>query len=113
MNMDEYQLLTRKTALYPRDHENYSAQMAYLTLGMVGEAGEVANRYKKVVRDDNYVISTDAKNDILAELGDVLWYLARIADELGCNLSEIGESNIEKLLSRAVRGKLGGSGDNR
>lgn len=109
MNFNEYQEKSRKTAFYPNMGDNY----IYPTLGLAGEAGEVAEKIKKVIRDDGGVISDEKKVEMVKELGDVLWYVAQIASELGLKLDEVAEKNIEKLDSRMARGKLGGSGDNR
>jgi NTP pyrophosphatase (non-canonical NTP hydrolase) len=109
MDLKEYQEKSRKTAIYPEAGRNY----IYPTLGLSGEAGEVAEKIKKVIRDKNGVIDNETKEEIKKELGDVMWYVSQIASELGLSLDEIGEKNIEKLYSRMERGKLNGSGDNR
>lgn len=103
----EYQYHTRKTAIYPGAGQGNRDALSYTVLGLVGEAGEIANKYKKVIRD-----GADP-DSIGAELGDVLWYLARIASELGLNLADIAEDNLNKLSSRKDRGVIKGSGDNR
>ncbi len=108
MNFQEYQTKSRKTAIYKDAGNNY----VYPTLGLVGEAGEIANKLKKVQRGD-YALTDEVKKEVSKELGDVLWYVAQLATELGASLDEIAQSNIEKLYSRMDRGKLGGSGDNR
>ena len=109
MNFEEYQKKSRKTALYPDAGSNF----IYPTLGLAGEAGEVAEKIKKVLRDDGGEVLPEKKNEIEKELGDVLWYVAQIASELGLELDVVAEKNIEKLYSRMERGKLQGSGDNR
>jgi NTP pyrophosphatase (non-canonical NTP hydrolase) len=109
MNFKEYQEKSRKTAMYP----NVGGNWAYPVMGLSGEAGEVSDKMKKVMRDDNNVVSEDKKMEVKKELGDVLWYVSQLASELGLSLDEIAEANIEKLYSRMERGKLGGSGDNR
>ena len=104
MDLNEYQLLATETVSYPK-----SQAVFYPVLGMVGEAGEVANKVKKIMRGDE-----DA--DLLGvpdELGDVLWYLAAIATDLGVTLDDIAQENIEKLRDRRARGVIKGSGDNR
>jgi NTP pyrophosphatase (non-canonical NTP hydrolase) len=108
MNFDEYQKQAITTKMYPE-----GLAIPYVTLGLVGEAGEVAEKIKKVIRDENGVVSEEKKKELTKELGDVLWYIAAMADELGVPLSEIAKQNIEKLQSRKERGKLQGSGDNR
>lgn len=113
MQFDEYQKKTRVTAKYPRLGENH----IYPTLGLVSEAGEVADKVKKLMRDKGIEIPADISDDdrdaIKKELGDVLWYVAQIATELGLDLDTIAVSNIEKLQSRLERDQVGGSGDNR
>lgn len=82
-------------------------------MGLTGEAGEVADKMKKVMRDDGNIVSEQKKLEVKKELGDVLWYVSQIASELGLSLDEIAEENIKKLFSRLERGKISGSGDNR
>lgn len=109
MTFEEYQNKSRKTAIYPNLGDNY----IYPTLGLVGEAGEVAEKIKKVLRDKNGKVDKVTKLEIAKELGDVLWYLAQLSSELGLSLNSIASQNIKKLFSRKQRGKLKGSGDNR
>lgn len=109
MNFEEYQTKSRKTALYPDLGNNF----VYPTLGLAGEAGEAADKIKKVIRDDGGVINEKKRIEMVKELGDVLWYLAQLATELDLKLDDIAEKNIEKLYSRLERGKIHGSGDNR
>ena len=82
-------------------------------LGLTGEAGELADKIKKVYRDDNGVFNQEKREAIAKELGDVLWYLTRLGATLGFSLEEIAKGNIKKLADRAKRGKIGGSGDDR
>jgi len=103
MDFDEYQSHTEKTAIYP---ENQA--LTYLALGLNGEAGEVAEKIKKHIRDGK-----ELDEDLAHELGDVLWYLTRLIDELDHSLSDIATGNIDKLLDRQERNKIQGSGDNR
>jgi len=109
MNFKEYQAQSSKTAVYPRIGQNFY----YPALGLASEAGEVAGKIKKVMRDNNDVVDEDRKADLKKELGDVLWYVSQLATELKLDLEEIAEANIEKLQSRLERGKIGGDGDNR
>lgn len=95
--------------MYPEIGKNF----IYPTLGLAGESGEVAEKIKKVIRDKNGVADEETKEMIKKELGDVLWYVAQLATELGLSLDEIAENNITKLASRLERGVLQGSGDNR
>jgi NTP pyrophosphatase (non-canonical NTP hydrolase) len=109
MKFEEYQKKSRKTAVYPNAGNNF----IYPTLGLSGEAGEVAEKIKKVIRDKEGVVDEEQKIEIEKELGDVLWYVSQLASELGLSLEDIAEKNIEKLYSRMDRGKLQGNGDNR
>jgi len=106
MLANDYQLDTRKTAIYPKDDA-----VVYTILGLGNEAGELQGKYKKFIRDNSKW--NDVREMILDELGDVLWYAARLADELEMDMSEVMERNLAKLNSRQVRGVLGGSGDKR
>lgn len=110
MELDEYQKSTKRTAIYPQAGKQHPNGINYTILGLVGEAGELSNVWKKAIRDGD--IAT-AKEKMRYELGDVLWYLARLADELGMTLSAVAESNLEKLSDRSSRGKISGSGDHR
>lgn len=109
MTFEEYQKLSRRTAMYPDKDKNF----IYPTLGLCGETGEVVEIIKKAIRDNNGVVEENKKEELKKELGDVLWYISQIATELGLSLDEIASLNIEKLSSRLERGKLSGSGDNR
>lgn len=106
MDMDRYQDATEQTAIYPDEDGD---GIAYTVLGLNGEAGECAEKVKKAMRDGDprYL---DGLED---ELGDVLWYLARLADELGFSLDDIAERNLDKLLDRQERDALTGEGDDR
>ena len=103
-----YQQVAKTTAIYPREQA-----IIYPTLGLTGEAGEVANKVKKIIRDDGNKINESLVQEISAEIGDCLWYISVLASDIGIKLSDIANSNIEKLLDRANRGKLSGSGDKR
>ena len=106
MDFDEYQKQANETAIYP---VRYS--LLYPALGLAGEAGEVAEKVKKIIRDDKD-IESERKN-IARELGDVLWYVSAVARDIGYTLGGIADLNIEKLQSRKERGKLQGNGDDR
>jgi len=108
MNANDYQEWTRTVAIYPADQG-----VNYTILGLVGEAGEVADKYKKVIRDDAGALDDAKRVELIAEVGDVAWYLARLLDELDVPMEQIFDLNYEKLMSRKNRGKLQGSGDNR
>lgn len=96
MNFEEYQKLARETALYPNRFEN----LEYPTLGLAGEAGEVANIVKKIQRDYHGEITEEIRAKLKDELGDVLWYISACADELGLTINEIAEFNVAKLAKR-------------
>ena len=108
MEFSQYQHFSRRTAAYPRE-----AWLSYPALGLVGEAGEVAEHAKKAIRDDGGEVSDERRAAIAKELGDVLWYVAQLASELGLELEDIARENLEKLFSRQRRGVLSGSGDDR
>lgn len=109
VNFAEYQDRAKQTAKYPIIGHG----VIYPTLGLTNEAGEVSGKIKKIFRDKDGVISEADRTALLAELGDVLWYLAQVSTELGLSLNEIAEHNIAKLLDRQRRGKIQGEGDNR
>lgn len=113
MQLNDYQEAARKTALYP----NVGNDFIYPALGLVGESGEIANKLKKLIRDENITtvkdMSDEQRGEVAKELGDVLWYISQLSSEMGYSLEEIAQKNIDKLASRAERGKIGGSGDNR
>ncbi len=105
-NLNNYQAQAKDTAIYPEE-----AKIVYTALGLAGEAGEVADKVKKIIRDGRD--DTAFKNEIAREIGDVLWYCALLADDLGYTLQQIAEMNISKLKSRMASGNIQGSGDNR
>ena len=108
-SFNNYQQETAQTAKYPPDQA-----LEYLSLGIASEAGEVAGKMKKWIRDgDSKMTREEWVQAMSSEIGDVLWYAARLADELGLSLSQIAEDNMDKLLDRKARGVIGGSGDNR
>lgn len=109
MNLDEYQTLALRTAA-PKDKKN---ELFHLLLGLCGEAGEIAEKTKKIVRDHDSDFTKLDKADLTKELGDVLWHVAVVADHFDIKLNEVGETNIKKLADRLERGMIGGSGDNR
>ena len=108
MTLNEYQQKALETAVYPQNYK-----IVYPALGMNGEAGEVADKVKTVIRDGCGDFSDEKKREIAKEIGDVLWYCATLANDIGFDLETIGQMNYSKLHSRQVRGVLGGSGDNR
>lgn len=108
----EYSLQARVT-----DKHDYTAMgippLAYHGLALGGEAGELANKLKKLYRDDGGVMTEARKQDIISEMGDCLWYLDALARNLGTSLNAVATANIAKLLSRRERGVVGGDGDHR
>jgi NTP pyrophosphatase (non-canonical NTP hydrolase) len=109
MHMEDYQKLAITTAIYPKEFPLQG--VVYTSLGLCGEAGEVAEKVKKYIRDGGD--AEHFKANISAELGDVLWYIANLANELNIDLSQIASDNIRKLQVRKERNTLRGSGDNR
>ncbi|MBR5850619.1 MAG: nucleoside triphosphate pyrophosphohydrolase family protein [Alistipes sp.] len=108
MTLNEYQEHALETAIYPAD-----SRIIYPTLGLTGEAGEVADKVKKVIRDANKEFTPEIKAELMKEIGDVLWYCATLSHDLGYSLDEVAQTNVDKLRSRMNRNKLTGSGDNR
>jgi NTP pyrophosphatase (non-canonical NTP hydrolase) len=109
MDLNDYQAAALSTAIYP----NKGANFAYPALGLAGEAGEVADKLKKVIRDNDGVLIDQVRDAVAKEIGDVLWYVSVLAFEMDYDLNEIAQINIDKLNSRKERGVLSGSGDNR
>ena len=108
MDFSQYQFRTGLTARYPQDRA-----IEYLVLGLASEAGEVAGKYKKIIRDSDGRFTKENTDALLDELGDVLWYCSELSTVLKTNLAEVAARNVRKLESRAERGKIGGSGDSR
>lgn len=106
LTLNQYQKMALETAIYPQP-------IIYPTLGLTGEAGEVSDKVKKVLRDNNSIFTEDKKTEIAKEVGDVLWYCATLSHDIGYTLEEIAQMNYDKLRSRQLREKLHGSGDNR
>ena len=120
MDMNDYQAVAHQTAIYPDLYigvgeigPNRIAPWLYPSIGLVGDAGELANKVKKILRDRNGRIDGDTRHEIALELGDVLWYVADLAGAIGYSLGSIAEMNEAKLRARAVHNSLHGSGDNR
>lgn len=109
MHANTYQKSALETAIYPNRGNNF----VYPALGLAGEAGEVADKLKKVIRDNDGVLTDSVRESVGKELGDVLWYVAVLASEINYDLETLMRLNIDKLLSRKERGVLSGSGDNR
>ena len=123
--LDEYQETTLRydtfpgfydgTAKYSKDGIMVATEKGLIekVLGLPGEAGEAADKFKKIIRDKGGVISTTDREEIVKELGDVMWYVSTVAAYLDVPLSEVAGKNIEKLESRLQRNKIHGAGDNR
>lgn len=109
MNLNDYQQAALRTA-QPKDKKN---EFFHLVLGLVGESGEIAEKVKKIVRDQDSDLDKLDKDDLKKELGDVLWHVAVLSDYFDISLEDVGETNIKKLADRMSRNVLSGSGDNR
>lgn len=109
MELNEYQNLASRTAKYP----DIGAKFVYPILGLTGETGEVAEKIKKIFRDEGGVVSNERKEELKKELGDVLWYLSQLAKDLDLTLEEVAQKNLDKLQKRQNLGMISGSGDNR
>ena len=110
LTLQEYQNKTADTAVYPGRGTLWG--LLYCSLGL-GEQGEIQGKIKKVLRDNEGIISEDTTNAIKGELGDLMWYVAQLAAELNISLEDVAQHNLDKLASRKERGVLQGSGDNR
>ena len=108
MNLNDYKDFTLKTAVYPGAGEHTFNEALYLTLGLASEAGEVAGKIKKIVRGDKV-----DPYSVVSEMSDVLWYIVRLADNMGLTLEDLAEINFTKLSSRMDAGTIQGEGDNR
>ena len=108
MDLNQYQQAARRTAIYAEQH-----RVIYPALGLASEAGEVAGKIKKVLRDQGGDFASAPLEAIKDELGDVLWYVAVLAGDLGLSLEQIAAANLDKLASRQARDRLGGGGDRR
>jgi NTP pyrophosphatase (non-canonical NTP hydrolase) len=109
VDLQTYQRRSRATARYP----DVGSNPIYPTLGLCGEAGEVADKVKKVIRDHDGLFTDDTRAALELELGDVLWYVAQLATELGLDLEAVAEANLVKLASRSARNVIAGEGDHR
>jgi len=108
MELNEYQHAALSTAVFDEEYA-----ILYPALKLAGEAGEVAEKVGKVLRDRDGVFSEDVLEDLAKEVGDVLWYVAAFSEGIGKTLEEVADANLEKLASRKQRGVINGSGDNR
>lgn len=110
MTLDEYQKEALVTAVFTDDEFK---DLAHWVFGITGEAGEIAEKFKKIVRDKEAIIGDTDRDEIIKEIGDVMWYLAVLAKQLDVSFDEVGKRNIAKLRDRQNRNKIQGSGDNR
>ena len=116
MDFNLYQEKAHETANYPSGtigKEAHAVDYFYPALGLAEEAGEVAGKFAKAVRDNEGVIDEERKREIVKELGDVLWFVAECCTVLRIDMNEVAELNIKKLADRKARGVIHGSGDNR
>jgi NTP pyrophosphatase (non-canonical NTP hydrolase) len=109
MDFEDYQKGAGETAVYPGRGQG---ELSYPALGLAGEAGEFADYAKKVLRDHDGEVGP-LREALIAELGDVLWYVAACCEELDVSMEEVAQRNLDKLADRKDRGKIHGSGDNR
>ena len=113
MKFDDYQEKAAKYDLFEPTADLKAVGLMEKVLGLSGEAGETADKIKKILRDKDGKMSDEDKMAVVKELGDVMWYLSGISRYLGVPLSEVAELNLDKLESRYQRNKLHGSGDER
>lgn len=109
MNFNEYQKSALKTAIYP----NIGRNLNYTVVGLCGETGELANKLGKTIRDSGGRVTEEAREGMIKELGDILWFLSASCSELGCELDEVAKQNLDKLTLRKNKGTINGTGDER
>jgi len=112
MTFQDYQKLAGLTAIYPLRGNN----LLYPLLGFVGETGEVCEKLKKIIRDQdnpNLILTESQRNELIKEFGDILWYYSELLTHFSISMDEVAERNIDKLNSRKIAGTLNGSGDDR
>ena len=113
MKINDYSEKAMTTDLFENDGKIASPALLEKVFGLVGEAGEVAEKFKKILRDKGGEASDEDKKEIAKELGDVLWYVNSVGNYLGYPLEEIAQMNLDKVTNRKERGVTRGSGDNR
>lgn len=113
LTLDRYQTKALDTAVYPGRGTGDVIARAYVGHKLAGECGEVNEHLGKALRDDNGAITDDRRAKLRLEIGDVLWYVAALASELGLTLSDIADANLAKLAKRKAAGTLKGSGSDR
>ena len=109
LDFNEYQKRASKTAIYP----NIGKNLTYPVIGLCGETGELANKFGKTIRDSNGIVTEDAREEMLSELGDILWFLSQTCTELNCTLEDVAEQNLDKLTLRKENDTINGRGDDR
>lgn len=113
LTFSEYQTKTKNTAVYQDVGTGGVLAISYCALGAAGEAGEIANKVKKFLRDDGGILTDNRREQIRQEVGDTLWYLSRLCEEIGTTLEYAAAENLIILADRKARGVIQGSGDNR
>lgn len=113
MQINDYSKQALSTLLGDHGLQDIDATLISQVFGLVGESGEVAEKFKKLIRDKNGALTDEDKAEIIKELGDILWYVNTVAHLLGSNLEDVAAKNLGKVLSRKNRGVTKGSGDNR
>ena len=113
MEFDEYQKIAKKYDFFEETKDLKEVGFYEKVLGLVGEAGETADKVKKILRDKDGVVTKEDRELLVKELGDTMWYLAAISRYLGVPLSDVAKGNLDKLESRYQRNKLHGEGDER
>jgi NTP pyrophosphatase (non-canonical NTP hydrolase) len=113
MKIEEYSQKALSTLTSTHDFGEISSELMAQVLGLIGESGEVAEKFKKIIRDKSGILTDEDRQEIVKELGDILWYVNSVATLMGSNLEEVASKNLEKVLSRKERGQTHGSGDNR
>ncbi len=111
MDFNEYEEKASETAVFNDRTTEY--KLMYLALGVAGEAGEVAEKIKKVMRNDNGIVSDEKRESIKSEVGDVLWYLSQLSRELGFTIEDAAQANMRKITDRKSRDVIRSEGDNR
>ena len=111
MEFNEYQEKASVTATFTGKQEEH--QLMYLALGVCGEAGEIAEKVKKIIRNDEGVVSDEKRESIRSEIGDVLWYLSQLSRVLGIPFEDAAQDNIRKIMDRKARGVVRSTGDTR
>lgn len=113
MNLEEYSRNALTTLHSDHGMDDLDARLMSQVLGLIGESGEVAEKFKKLIRDNHGKLTDEDKREIVKELGDILWYVNSVSHLLGYSLEDVATKNLDKVLSRKARGVTSGSGDNR